>query len=262
MPLKFNIKIPSSSSAAIHAKLRPAVEKALADAKPKLVVLIVDRVTMEADTKLHSQAAAYKKAIQDPHAITVDEHGIKVHIKDPTVLALDGGVNSFDIKAKMLPYAKHFSKKGAPYIDVPFTHQPYGRFFGGKDGVPKNVLKSLYKKANKIESDDIRVRTNVHGAAPKSFERELTFGDKKVTTQVHHKTSIHANMIMSRTRGVSSGSFKTIRRISAASDAMSWWHPGFQGLGIFRKVFDQLKRDINHVIGDSFRRVGLKARFK
>lgn len=260
MPLKFSIKIPSSSSAAIAAKLKPLVEKAFADATPKIAALVVDRVTQEADMKLKSMAPQYKRAVQDPDAVKVDEHGLKIHIKDPVVLALELGVNSFDIKAKMLPHAQRFGRSG-PYIDVPFSHRPYSATKG--EGVPKSVLSSLFKKADKAGPEE-SVRSGVKGAAPRQFERSLSFGGSTVTTQVKHKVGIHENMIYARraTGGVSQSSFKTIRRISSNSDPMSWWHPGFTGLGIFRKVFNEVNRDVNRIIGDSFRVVGLKARFK
>lgn len=265
--MKITVKLPASVGASITAKIKPLVQAAFADATPKIAALVVDRVVAEAHTKLHSMAEAYVHAVQDPDAIKVDADGVSIHIKDPIVLALEAGVNSFDIKAKMLPHARHFGKNGVPYVDVPFSHRPYGKGFrGGPDAVPKNVLRSLHNKANtaiaKSGPHDGQVRSNAHGAPPRSFERTLTFNGKSVTTQVQHKSGKHDNMIYGFKAAPGGRSYKTIRRISGNSDPMSWWHPGFPALNIFNKVFASVKRDINRIIGDSFARHGLKASFK
>jgi hypothetical protein len=34
---------------------------------------------------------------------------------------------------------------------------------------------------------------------------------------------------------------------------MSWWHPGFRGLGIFKKVFREIRPDISKIIRDRFK---------
>jgi hypothetical protein len=259
MPLKLSIKIPSSFSEVFRAKVRASVDNALDDARPKIVALIVDRVTSAADTALQSQADVFKRAIQDSGAITLDESGVKVHIKDPKVLSLDAGYDAFDIKAKMLPHAKRFSKKGEPFIDVPFTHRPYGRDSAGRGGVPKSVLRTLYKQADKVAAD-VNVRSNIK-SVPRSFERTMHFGEQTIKMPVQHKTGLYTGMIYSR-QSSSQGTFKTLRRISGASDPSSWWHPGFRGVGIFRKVFNQLRGDTRRVLRDSFARNGLRVKLQ
>jgi len=274
MPLKWSIRIPSHASSAISRKLKPAVEKATKMAMPRVAALIIDHASSEADRRLNTMAAEFKAALHQPDAITVTDTGIEIRLTTQLARSLELGGSSFDIKAKMLTHAKHFSKDGAPYIDVPFQHAasagasrmsalPPAVRAAMTHAVATAKATAIKAGASKSEAaaQTVRLKQRTPG---KVFERTLVVGGKTLTTRVAHKRGIHDDLIRTAVAGAGRAVTKhsTIRRISSKSSPTSWWHPGFKGVGIFKAVMPQVRKDVEAIIRDSFKSVGLAVRFK
>lgn len=254
MRLKLSIKIPSSSNAAVSAKMARSTARALSIARNRIIPLVIDRANTVVDKQAPAMAGRYKKAIAAPGAIEVTDKAVTLTITDPLVLAVEKGTKAFDLKAKLLAHATKSSKTGGPYIDVPFTHK------AGE--VPAKLRKAASTAAKSAgNSAEVRLSMKTEG---KSFTRQLqrgrigqALGLSPKKQKVQHKQGVHDDLIRSATKtgSKSSVSYTTVRRISAMSAATSWWHPGFKAAHVLDKVLSSVKRDVAAIIRDAFKTV-------
>lgn len=250
MRLKLSIRTPSLAKA-IEKRSRESLKRALGEARNKIQALVVDRGGALVDKTLNTMAPRFKAALAAPGAVEVTETSVSLVVRDPVVLALDGGKAAYDLKAKLLAHAKRFSKKGVPYIDIPFQHKA--------GDVPRGIKNKTSRLAMASGSDTVRVPGNTPGA---KFTKELQRG--KVARalglaprklRVEHKQGIHDDITRSavRTGARSSVKYTTIRRISANSSPSAWQHPGFKPAKILGRILPSLKREIVAVLRGSLR---------
>lgn len=221
-------------------RVKPAALKAVSSALPAVRALVVDSLSREADRTLTTMAQVYKAAVEADDAVTMDGGNVVVTLKDPVARALESGFNAYSIKAKMLAKAKKHDRKGRPYIDVVFTHDP--------KTLPSSIKRSLQS------ASQLRQRTE-----GREFVRELRYGSKVVRQDVKHKQGIHDDM--KRVRGPAGNRrYKTIRRISNNSSPFAWMHPGFTGVNGFAKIKKTLQPQLRAVVTDALRSAGFKVR--
>ena len=265
----WKVTVPKGAAAAIAKKLAPLAKKAAAVALPKVTALIVDRVTQAADTKFKRMAPAYKQALQDPNAISIENEQVQIRLISPLAQALEHGADAFDMKTKLLAKAK----PGKRYVDIPMQHAAGPSTH--MQSMPESVANKLRALASKAKAAGLKAGLTVEQASMltvrtkdktpgKTFERTFTIGGTQYSTTVQHKRGIHDEMIRTATWGGKKAiaKYQTIRRISDASDPASWWHPGFRPAKLFATVMPTLKDQIQAIIRDSFSDVGLKVKFK
>ena len=266
MNLKLSLKMPASLGKAVAAAVKPIVEKSMQESMAKVGTMLIDRIGVEADKKLGATASEFKKGLHQPDSLTASSTKVAVQLVGVLPNALNDGFTAFDIKAKMLPHATHFTKDGEPYIDVPFNHaagKMDASVKGSMDSAVENKQQAL--KASGATPHDVataKARTSVVTPG-KAFVKELNFGGKKVPVNVQHKSGTQDQMIRTASKAGSKtvAKYTTIRRISANSNPTAWWHPGFAGLHLMEKVETDLKDDIKRIFEDVFRSNGLKIKF-
>jgi hypothetical protein len=249
MILKMSIK--TLSPIKMGRILKPALDKAMASAKPKIAALIIERIEAQASKSLSRMANRYKQGLNKPESIKITPTSVEVVLLDPVAAVIESGGSAYDIKKVMMKGAKSSSRKGIPFIDVPFTH--------AAGDVPSGMRKAIARKA--AAAGGGTRPTQLTGNTPgRKFTRTLhrrvlgvPFGTKK--QKVTHKQGIHDNLIRHGSGG--SVGYQTIRRISANSAPSSWWHPGFRGLKLLQKVVPPLKDDIMDIMRDSLRAAGI-----
>lgn len=250
MRLKLSTKIPSLTSSPLLARLKPRLERAFDLARPKIQALVVDRVALLADKELHTTAKKYVAAVQESGAVEVKLDAITIKVTKPEVIALDRGMSSFDMKRRLLAHARHFSKTGEPYVDIPFQHKA--------SEVPAVIKQQAAARAKASGMDTVRVPGRTSG---KSFTKEThrvsVFGMRTRSVNVEHKRGIHDDLIRHKATGARTARYVTIRRISGKSSPSSWLHPGFKGLRLLDKVLPMVRPDIVRVLRDSLRAAGL-----
>lgn len=249
--MQLKLKTSILSPARLGRILKPAFDKAMADAKPKIAALIIDRVEAQAGKELRRMAPRYKIGLSQPGSIKITPEAVEVTLMDPVAAAIEGGASGFDLKRVMLSKTKKSSKTGIPYVDVPFSHQA--------GDIPSGMRKAISRKAAAEGTSTTRLPSKSPG---RKFTRTLhkqrvfgvPFGTKR--QKVAHKRGIHDDLTR-HSAGPRSASYQTIRRISAKSSASSWWHPGFKGLKLFKKVLPPIKADILDIVRDSLRAAGI-----
>jgi hypothetical protein len=248
--MKFNIKFGTDVGDLLNKQLATVVDRATAIILPKVTALIVDRASILADTRLNTMADLYKRELAAPSVVSVVGKQVHVKLQSTIAVALEEGASAFDIKAKMLAHATKFGKKG-PYIDVPFD-------WGAGHGLLKaKAMSDASRQA--LNQAATAAKINRSAAGGRSFTRELRFGSTMVKTAVHHVAPLTQGM--RRPNGPKSAKRLTIRRISAASAATSWWHPGFRGVHILRDVLTDVNLDLQAIITDAYRTLGVTVRF-
>ncbi len=237
------------------------LKAAFKDAQPKIAALIIDRVSAEANRTFKGMAPLYTDALDKSDSIKLTEDGVEVKLATPTAQAMESGAPAYDLKKALLSKAKRFSKKGTPYVDVPFKHTTSGA--RGTTQLPAEIKQAITARA-RIQAEDGGAPQTTRlpmKTAGKKFTRTLLQrrrflpGFGKVKQSVEHKRGLHDDLIRQRTPGRagsrSSVSYSTVRRISAKSSPSSWWHPGFKGSGILRKTLPKLKTEIRAILTDS-----------
>jgi hypothetical protein len=249
--VKIDIKAPAFDRLLLFTKLKPAVDRAVVLAQPKITALLIDRVTTTANAKLRTMAQHYRREIQKPGVVTTSSGGVTIEIKDPIVKALENGAPAFDLKARLLANAKKFSKKGVPYVDVVFQHSG------------ASVPRAIKAKARSSGMVTTRVKGKTPGIA---FDRKLqvksALGYRTTKQPVVHKRGIQDDMIVSRGRAGrrASVSYATIRRISGKSAASSWMHPGFRPARIIAEVGLKSRSEIVTILRASLNASGVKTK--
>ena len=238
---------------------------AFKDAQPKIAALIIDRVSAEANKVFRTMAPFYTEGLNKADSVTLAEDGVTVKLGTKISQAMERGVGAYDLKRALLAKAKHFSKTGTPYVDVPFKHTTSGR--AGTTQLPAEVKRAITARAaiQSTGNSATQVTRLPRKTQGKKFTRTLLkarplgLGFRKVKQAVQHKRGLQDDLIRRRKkpRGASRGStsYTTIRRISAKSSTSSWYHPGFKAAGLLKKTLPQLKPDIAAILKDSIAKV-------
>lgn len=195
-----------SLSKAIVAKAAATAKKSLTRAMEKAArnaVAVIREEAKQADTK------AYAKALTEPGVVETTENGFSINLDRSSVKDLEVGFKPYDMKPKLLKYGKQ-SKNGGRYVDIPFTH--------AASTVPSGIKRALQSVP--------RVSMTTPG---KVFRR--------LGKTVRHTQGIHDDMMKS------GGKYTTIRRLSTNSDPQLWWHPGFKGYNLLKKLEKRIKAD-------------------
>jgi len=232
------------------------VRAATATAMPQLGALMLDRLTTAAHQALNTTAPDYVRGLQQPDSLDVTDSAVTVVLVGALPQALEKGFNAFDLKAKLLQHAKHFSKSGSPYVDVPFRHgtrQDATRL----QAMPPAVMAAMRKVVKETApGEQARLRMVTPG---REFTRNLRFGDRMIPTRVQHKRGLYDDMIrMVSPATPNSGQYRTIRRISEKSDPTSWWHPGFRGVHLFDKELPAAEPELKRILVDNLKAAGFK----
>ena len=250
MLVKLKTKIPSSSGAAIAAKVTRAVRRAVTGAAaPRIAALVVDRASAAADKLAPDFAPRYKAALRKPRAVTVTDKEVTIAIDDPVVAAVERGSAAFDMKPKLLARGKP-SKSGGAYVDVQLRHKT--------SAVPQAMRTAMRRAARSLGAGEIRLAAKTEGRA---FTRQLNRGPISQALgvaprkqSVRHKRGIHDDITRRSTRTRVdrwSARYSTFRRISTRSAASSWWHPGFKARRALDGVLPGAKKEIAGIIRDA-----------
>jgi hypothetical protein len=261
MRLKLSMRTlsPGKTGGTVSRLLKAAFK----DAQPKIAALIIDRVGAEANKTFRGMAPLYIEALNKPDTVKLTDAGIEVQLGTKIAQAMDDGAPAYDLKRALLANTKKSSKTGTPYVDIPFKHTTSGA--RGTTQLPAAVKKAITARAANQSARGSTQTTRLPMKTPgKKFTRVLLKrrsgvpGLGKVKQSVSHKRGLHDDLIRTRTKGRGgrgSTSYSTIRRISAKSSPSSWWHPGFKGAGLLKKVLPKLKPEIAAILSDSVAKV-------
>ena len=231
---KLTISLPSRLIAkALVLKAERTVKKVVKTAAPKVKAAVRDIVLAEAERG--PSAERYKKDLKRADAVMEKDGKIVLTLKDPLLRAVEYGIDSFDMKARLL--AKHGkpSKSGGMYVDVPFEHDAASVSPAAKKAIKKTGRLSIITPG-------------------RQFTKTLHLGDVSKRIRVKHKRGI-ADDMMKRGR-----TYVTIRRISTKSAPSSWWHPGFRGRHVIEKVTPDIRAATRRILIDTFADLGIKVK--
>ena len=247
--VNLKLKTLSVNADSIKEKILSRVQAAVQDAAPKLTTLIIDRISREAQNKLHTTANEYIRQIQDPENIKVTVSSVSLEPVSSFVRAIENGYDAFDIKAFALRTTDKFTKDGYPYKDISFTHQA-----GHVPEALKSALQKDTAKERKAGTKDPRVRFT--GSLPGStFKKTLHFGGREIETQGSNKTGLFSG-VYRKSEG-RAATYTTVRRISKNSAPSSWIHPGYQGAHIFKAVQESIEKDAQEILKDALHKQGI-----
>ena len=132
---------------------------------------------------------------------------------------MEKGAPRFDLKEKLL--------KGRLFVNVPFRH-----------GAPGSVnFKPMPVTEHSLMRDAIK-------AASSATRRVRGPASMPTGPRAGHKRGIYDDMLAQKHRYEKSTgiTYTTWRRLSATSDASSWFHPGFKPLRLFPGVADEVRK--------------------
>lgn len=216
---KVTTKVPSRLSDAVAQKMKRAAEQVVKNAMPKIRAAVAALVVEEG--KRGAGGDRYEREMDKDTAVKVEDGNLVVRFSDPVLIGIERGVDSFDIKAKMLAKAGKTSKSGGTYVDVPFKHTAAAAMVTPK---PAPIVR--------------RRTLRIHGVS------------KRIT--VRHKAGLLDDMIsVGKTH-------TTIRRISTKSATSSWWHPGFRGRHVLKTVTPRVRAAAIGILKTAFADAGSK----
>lgn len=197
---------------------------------------------------LRSTASIYVEGIQP-----VQGRGLKltISLKGKLPNMIEGGSPPYDLKPGLLrsSKAKH-TKKGQPYITVPFKLRTPGASSGGGLAMPSGIYKQAVKMAFGQQL-----------SLPKRYDsygiRSRFSPDLKRWGHYTWKTSPFAGITkVPRFSGQlkSSGEYLTFRRVSKNSDPNSWIHPGFQAKNFVDKAAVSLNKIFPDIVNSVIER--------
>lgn len=251
---RVSVKIHSQVRRAVVRKVQQVLDRVL----PQIAALAVDEISREADRALHRTASVYKAGLQQAGSVTVTADGVVIRLLGDVAKALETGFDAYDLKAVMLmSNAVKFSDKGEPYVDVPFRHGmgDTTRF----QGMPERIRADVQAQLRIVRARDggLPNKMRVTGKMPgQTVTKNLRMQGAKVPIQTTHKTSIYSDMVRNQ-MGPNSSKYTTIRRISANSDSLSWWHPGFAGIFAFAAAKPRITHMAKQLVRGAFRNAGL-----
>lgn len=258
--MRVTLKIHSQ----LRAKISRTAREAAAVTMKKAVKVAIDALSRVADATLHKTAPEFKAML--PESVIATDTALLIELQG-IAKDLDKGFPARDMKAEMLasPGAKT-GKNGGRYIDVPFKHQVESRYAGMPSQLKTRVKAVVQKERRDARSEGREMHNplRVLGSMPGRTNQQTRFNTKGRATQINvkHKTSIYSDMFrMAKKVGSTvSGSYQTIRRISANSDPQSWFHPGFQGIRALKQVEKELRQALQTMFKAELLRSGLKSR--
>lgn len=188
----------------------------------------------------HSLANIYQRGIDPsvtPGSLVVDKDKAVLTLMKPPGTGLDPnmleqGTSSFSLKEALLkgPTAQ---RKG--YVDVMFRHGAPG----------KSVhMASMQKDAFAAIVDAAKNSATRRGISGSRKLRGVeALGPKLGTANLKHKLSIYSDLEIIKEKS-GGHMYQTFRRVSAKSTS-EWRHPGFNKLGLFEKVADEMSKNIS-----------------
>lgn len=273
MALRLNVKIPLTFGTRVKAFVIPGVRQAIRDAMAKIPSIAIDRISQRANAVLHTTAPMYNRGLTEPGSISVSGDTVTIALVGAFPNALETGFEAFDIKAGLLRHATRFSKQGLPYVDVPFRHGMTPGGTSNMQSAPADVRKAMTQavwraqaalrrqgaSAVDVATASARLRQTTPG---REFDRTLMIGGQGVTTRVKHRQGIHDDLLRTAVygHGKAISTYRTFRRVSANSDPLAWWHPGFHGVKIFDKIAPTLEADVKREVVAMLAQRGLKVK--
>ena len=161
---------------------------------------------------------------------------------------LENGKGPWDMKPMLLNGPKaRVSARGVKYNIIPFRH-------GTSDNYAPNsnfntIPKTIYAKARELKATLQQANKMAYGGRLKSH-----FGTGiNLTTGYEHKAPIHEGMVrIEKTYAKATQSkYLTFRIVSANSDPLSWWHPGYQAQHIAQAVTNFCRPGIEEMIQEA-----------
>ena len=179
---------------------------------------------------------------------------------------IESGAEPYDMKIGFLNSRKaKVSSKGKVYLTIPFRQASPGSL--GESSAFANVMpEGVYQAAKRKEST--RTTPGGRGSSgaglklselPQQYRiprtRAMIVTKNKTFESYKHKHSIYEGMRKNTTtyQETSSSTYVTFRRVSAASDPMSWIYPGISAMNLTGIALN--RTDIPHevdVLTDSF----------
>ena len=175
--------------------------------------------------------ARYLKALRTEHK---KGQYVLIRLADPRVRWLESGTLAYDMKPGILAKAKHTTRDGQPYANVPFLHRTSKRGSGTTFAASKGITRSIKSAVTAVRGGgtDRRLFTGAQG-----FPYMSKHSDLKVAMETIKggKTAVTA---------------RTWRRVSPNSPESSWRHPGRDGLEILKAVGAEIERDKGRILAD------------
>lgn len=168
-----------------------------------------------------------------------DKDGITYVLSlNPEMNMYEDGFDSYNMKEGLLngPNAK-IAANGNRYNTVPFEHQPYSKAAASASTIK---LRQSAKKAIEHYGLDKIIKSSKNKAL---MGKVGVIQDKRYHSNIQGLTKYQTQV----GKAVQS-TYKTFRRVSDASDADSWIHPGFSGFHIFEDIDNFVEEELQNII--------------
>jgi len=161
---------------------------------------------------------------------------------------LENGKGPWDMKPMLLNGPKaRVSKKGVKYNIIPFRHGTSASNTPNSNFRP--MPKDIYQQARELKAS---VKSGKGMKWGGRLPATSTPG-KNATTGYQHKHDIHEGMVRIEKKyaGSTSNKHMTFRIVSANSDPLSWWHPGYPAHHIAEGVTNYCRPAVEEMIRDA-----------
>jgi hypothetical protein len=199
-----------------------------------------------ARNRLRSTAELY---ISNLSPVEVRRNTATITLRGKFPNMLEQGCSAFDMKIFLLKSSKvKRTKKGKPYITIPFSHTAPG---GGIRG-PLTMPRPVYRLASQLtvggSSLNLPIKLSGYGMRSKLSQDLAKFGNYT------WKSSPYQGMTKIQKSSGRTG-FATFRRVSKNSDSSSWIHPGLPGVKCseiaLRRVQSQVSTIVERIINSN-----------
>lgn len=242
---------PPGGTGPISAKAEAALDEAL-DVVGKYAM---ERISFHAGTKLHTSHLDYQHGLQDARSYIKTPGMLTITLVGKLPNMLEKGFTAFDIKVGLLGSSKvKTGKNGSRYIDVPFRW--------GKPGT--TTMQAMSKSTSSAIDAQLRAAaTSTAGVAGRVRTKARTPGAMHLVGggqgRIRNRAGVQDQMtrITAPYQKTVQSQYRTFRRVSLASRAKSWIHPGHIGINAFAAAKQDIQRDIPRIVHDFLKRAGV-----
>ncbi len=219
----------------------------------------------EADGTLNSTRNLYKNGIQKPE---INATTAVIELIGRLANMIESGAPAFDMKPGFQNSPKIKQKKnGGWYLTIPFR-QAAATSLGENEAFSNIMPRQVYNIAKDLKATVSRPNgTVIYGGSlskdslPKKFQKPSTReaitdtdNGKVLYGAYQHKSSIYAGIVKTKKlyQKASQSQYFSFRRVSDASDPLSWIHPGFIAANLSDKAIDST--DVDTIVDNAANR--------
>ena len=211
-----------------------SVEKQLGYFSDRACDIMLNRISEYARDRIQTLLKARTSQINEHRymesvKISVHNHRyVLIRLKDKKMQALEAGAEkAWDMKPGILAHAKHISKEGVRYANVPFLHRTSKRGSGSGYVKIKGMRQAINNAVKAVKAG---------GGTQRLFKPDANHpymrkhSDMRVGTETDKK-------------GKTSVGARTWRVLSDKTPADKWWYPPHDGLHVFKALGEEIQQN-------------------